>query len=86
MREREPVERRAATSAQMSALSIQPYALLSSGAFGLHHFADRAICPCSQKTAISRDDAACSRLPIRPSPPPSWSLVPPRPPPWSHQK
>ena len=73
-------------SAQISALSIHPYALLSSGAFQLHHFADGADLPGrfrKQSSAERAQPAAASRCTPSPTllvPCPFFSLsvVPPK--------
>lgn len=56
-------------SAQISAPSIRPYALLSSGAFQLHHFADRADLPGWFRKQSSAERAQpAAAYPCAPSP------------------
>lgn len=91
VREREPVKRRTAAWAQISALSIHPYALPSSGAFQLHHFADHADLPGrSENNCRQTAQPAATLAPHSPSPT-LWVLYPfPSPTSlptlWSHQK
>lgn len=64
-------------SAQITALSIHPCALLSSGAFQLHRFADRADLPGAfrkQPSAETAQPEAASRSAPFPHPPGPLSL------------